>query len=448
MNAEPRTLPWTADIAPPSLWLDRPEPPLEVETAVVGGGLVGLSVAWWLARAGRKPVVFEAGALAGRASGRNAGLLLTGVPLPLAAAGDGRGRAAALALWHASRDNRELLRRELLDPGRIDCGFLPEGSWMAAVHRGRRDELEASAELLRAEGFEVEWRGAAAVRAASGSPLLAGALHQPRDGGLDPVRLCRGLAADGGFPVHTGFRVRAVEPAGGRVRLISEAGAVLAERAVFALNAYAPRLLPPLAGAVRPVRGQALATAPGERFMTGVWYLCDGFEYARQLADGTFLLGGKRTVAADVEVGYLETPTATVQGALERYLEEVFPRLAGRPVRHRWAGTMAFTDDFLPVVGAVPGLPGAVSAAGFSGHGMSLGFAAGRHLARLAWGEAEGEDFPPGRPRPVAEATPILDEWLDEVGRLPPVTLETSGAEAVRASREEDDENLARVIGS
>lgn len=392
---------WTAEIGLPSLWLDRPEPPLEVETAVVGGGLVGLSAAWWLARAGHRPVLLEAGALAGRASGRNAGFLLTGIPVPVSRVRGERQKAAALALWHASRENRELLRGELLDPGRIECGFLPEGSWLAAVHRDRQHELAESLELLRAEGFEVEWRDARAVRAASGSPRLGGAVYQPHDGGLDPVRLCRGLAEDGGFPVHTGFAVREVEPAGDRVRLVSEAGDVLAERVVFALNAYAPRLLPPLAGAIRPVRGQMMSTAPGERFLTGVWYLVDGFEYARQLADGTFLVGGKREVAVDVEVGYLETPTATIQGALERYLDEVFPRLAGRPVRHRWAGTMGFTEDFLPIIGEVPGLPGAVSAAGFSGHGMSLGFAAGRYLARRVWGEARRQEFPAGRPKPV-----------------------------------------------
>jgi glycine/D-amino acid oxidase-like deaminating enzyme len=411
-------VPWTADIAPPSLWLDRPEPPLEVETAVVGGGFVGLSAAWWLARAGRRAVVLEAGALAGRASGRNSGALLTGAHRPLAGAGDERARAASLALWHAARESRELLRRELLDPGRVDCGFLAEGSWIAALHRGQEEELRASFDLLRAEGFDVEWRDAAAAREASGSPLVVGAIHQPRDGGLDPVKLCRGLAADGGsreggsrdggsrdggFEVRTGFRVRAVEPAGERVRLVSEAGAVLAERTIFALNAYAPRLLPPVARLVRPVRGQMLATGPGERFLRGVWSLDGGFEYARQLADGTFLLGGKRSAAVDVEIGYLETPTATVQGALDRFLDDTFPRLAGRPVRHRWAGTLAFTEDGLPAVGVVPGLPGAFYAAGFCGHGMSLGFAAGRHLARAAWGEADAGDFPAGRPR-AAEA--------------------------------------------
>ena len=48
---------------------------------------------------------------------------------------------------------------------------------------------------------------------------------------------------------------------------------------------------------------------------------------------------------------------------------------------HRWGGIMAFTDDGLPRTGGVPGVPGATYAAGFNGHGMSLGFAMGRALA-------------------------------------------------------------------
>lgn len=382
---------------PPSLWLSRPGAPQEVETAVIGGGIVGLSTAWWLARSGHRPVVLEAGALAGRASGRNAGFMLTGTAEPLARL-DGDRRRAALALWHASLENRELLRRELLEPGRVECGFLPEGSWIAAVGSKQEEELALTVELLRGDGVTgVEWRDAAAVHRASGSPHLGGAIHQPRDGGLDPVRLCRGIAATGGFETRTGFRVTGLEQRGERVLVASEAGHLLAERVVLALNAYAPRLLPELAAEVQPVRGQMLATEPGERRLTGVWYLNDGFEYARQLADGTFVLGGRRSVAVDVEVGYLQTPTATVQGALDLFLAEAFPYVAGRAVRHRWAGTMAFTAEGVPRIGTPAEVPGAVYAAGFCGHGMSLGFLAGRHLARRVWDEdGDGEVFLPG----------------------------------------------------
>ncbi len=402
----------------------RPTAAAEVDVAVVGGGFVGLSTAYWLARMGRRPVVFEAEGLAGRASGRNAGLLLTGSPAPLARRPPGPARDAALALWHLSRESRELLRRDLLDPNArtpADCGFLPEGSWISAVGDGdveggdgfdgapvaeRLAELAESGDLLRDEGFDVEWRDGPAAREASGSPRLAGALFQPRDGGVDPVRLCRELARLGGFEVRTGFRMRELGERGGRIHLASDAGEVLADRVVVALNAYAPTLLPTLAGTIRPVRGQMLATARGERTLSGIWFFDAGFEYARQLADGTLIVGGARQVAKDVEIGYLESPTATVQGALEEFLRDTFPALAGRPVAHRWAGILAFTADGLPRIGEVPHLPGVLYAAGFSGHGMSLGFATGLYLARRTCGEDVGELLPASEPsRPHAVGT-------------------------------------------
>ena len=401
---------WSIHGIPSSYWLLRRGTPEPADAVVVGGGIVGLSTAWWLARLGGdglRVVLLEAGGLAGRASGRNAGFLLTGTPQPFTRLAARIGRDAALSLWERSRENRELLRREVLDPGRVGADFLPEGSWIASIAgTGQEAELEASAAELAREGFECAWRDRAAVRAASGSELLGGAIFQPRDGGLDPVRLCRGLASTGGFEARTGVRVSALEPEGpeegGRVRLVTDAGELVAPRVVLALNAYAANLLPHLAAEVRPVRGQMLATAPGERSLEGVWYVDDGHEYLRQLADGTVILGGSRLVAEDAEIGYLESPTGKVQGALDEFLRRGFPRLAGRPVRHRWAGTMGFTPDGVPRTGAVPGLPAALYAAGFTGHGMSLGFATGRWLARRALGEDPGELVAP--PRTAAAA--------------------------------------------
>lgn len=382
---------WSSRGLPASFWQRRRHPPREVDCVVIGGGIVGLSAAWWRQReGGGRVALLESRSLASRASGRNAGFLITGTPEPLSRLVGERGREAALALWHRSRENRELLRTELLDPGRVDCGFLPEGSWIAALpETAQEEELRASFELLRAEGFEVEWCDAAAVGEASGGGRLAGGLFQPRDGGLDPVLLCRGLAATGGFEVVTGTRALAFEPApDGRVRVIADGGDWLGERVIVATNAYAPELLPHLAPEIRPVRAQMLATDPGERRLTGVWYVNEGGEYLRQLTDGTLLLGGARRTAEVAEVGYLEAPTGQVQGALDAFLARTFPHLAGRPVRHRWAGTMAFTPDGQPRLGAAPGLPGVLYAAGLNGHGMSLGFVLGRELARRAVGGA------------------------------------------------------------
>jgi gamma-glutamylputrescine oxidase len=401
------------DEALPSLWLQRGGRVEEVEIAVVGGGIVGLSTAWWLTRAGKRPLLLEADAVAAHASGRNAGFLLTGTAEPFARMASEVGEGAARRFWEVSRENRELLRAEILDPRRVECDFLAEGSWLAALAgTDQEEELRQSAERLAALGFAVEWREAREVRRASGSDRLAGAIFQAEDGGLDPVALCRGLAgllAAAGCEVRGGARVHglsalrpAAEPAipaileapvapapRGGVELRLPGGVVRAERVVLALNAYSPALLPHLAGEIHPVRGQIFATAPAPRDLPGVWYINDGYEYARQLPDGTFLLGGCRWAARDQEVGYAEAPTATVQGALEQFRAAAFPRFAHLPVAARWGGTMAVTADGLPRLGEVPEVPGAFFAAGLNGHGMSLGFATGRHLARRLLGDSE-----------------------------------------------------------
>lgn len=391
---------WSGNSGPPSFWLGRnAAPPTEVEVVVIGGGFVGLSAAYWLTRMGRRPLLIEAGHLAGRASGRNAGFLQTGSPMPYVRLEERIGPAAARAFWEVTRESRELLRSELLDSGRVACDFQDDGSWLAIVGGGEEEgELRASGERLRSLGFDVEWYEGDAVRAASGSPRITAALRLPRDGGLDPVLLCRGIAEVGGFPVRTGAWVHRLEPHGERVKVFADGGNVVAERVVVALNAYAAALLPWLAKEIRPVRGQMVATEPVAPLIHGAWYLNHGFEYVRQARDGSVIVGGGRRASRASETGFLEFPTAAVQGALERFVQDAYPTLAECSFERRWAGVMAFTDDGMPRVGRAPGMPGVVYAAGFNGHGMSLGFVTGRHLARLALDETDEPLLPPPSP--------------------------------------------------
>jgi len=367
---------------------------------VVGGGFVGVSAAYWLRRMGVEPILLEAGHLAGRASGRNAGMLLTGSPEPFQRLAGRVGEEAARAFWELSRENRELLWSEVLGPDaptHVECQLQGDGSWIAVLGDDEEElaELRASGERLAALGFDVEWREGRAVEEASGSPRIRAALFQPRDGGFDPVCLCRSLARQDGVRVRTGAWVHRIEEwPDGRYALVADGGTVVAERVVIALNAYVSALLPWLAPEIRPVRGQMISTEPGERVMRGIWYLNHGFEYVRQAADGTVLAGGGRRASRQAEVGYLEYPTADVQGSLEEFLVGTYPALAERPMAHRWSGVMAFTPDGLPRAGEAPELPGVVYAAGFNGHGMSLGFATGRWLARRVLGATDAPLLP------------------------------------------------------
>ena len=181
-----------------------------------------------------------------------------------------------------------------------------------------------------------------------------------------------------------------IEGDGGRVRLALEGGGeVVAGRAMLAVNAWLPRLVATLAEKVRPVRAQMLATAPLPVRLSVPVYSHAGYFYLRQRTDGRVLLGGARHLHRDAEVGYADATTDALQQSLGAYLAEHFPAFADAPVERRWSGTMGFSPDGLPRLGAVPGVPGAWWAAGFTGHGMGYALRFGELAARTLTGDSD-----------------------------------------------------------
>src|SRR5262249_35215316 len=162
------------------------------------------------------------------------------------------------------------------------------------------------------------------------------------------------------------------------------------------------QIIPALAPAVTPVRGQALAFAPAPAlFRLGMGAaLTPTGEYWQQAPDGTIILGGCRAVAPEQDIGIRDSrPTAEVQDALEQVLPRLFPALTGLRVARRWAGLMAFTPDFLTIGDRAPDLPNTWVVGGFCGHGMPFGMRLGQLLSHAA---ASGE-------RPAALAPFRLD---------------------------------------
>jgi glycine/D-amino acid oxidase-like deaminating enzyme len=75
-----------------------------------------------------------------------------------------------------------------------------------------------------------------------------------------------------------------------------------------------------------------------------------------------------------------------------------FAPLRDVPITHRWSGTMGFSRDSLPLVGPAPGAPGALVAAGFTGHGFGFAWVCGRALASLVLeGRSDIADLFPSR---------------------------------------------------
>ncbi len=377
-----------------SIW-QRSDKPAErtFDVAVVGGGMLGCSTAYWLRRLRPewRVAILDANRLAYGASGRNAGFLLQGGAHDYLRDIEAYGQEKARALWHFTRESRERLASEL-DTRAIQLEA--SGSLTAAGSPEEAERLRESVSFMRADGAPVAFIPPDETNRRLSSRGFFGALYVPSGAMVDPVALVRRLADESAAAVFEGVAVEETGLSGGDVVLQTPGRTFRARQAVFCLNAYLPRLFPSLERYVRPVRAQMLATEPMlPRWLRSPVYSHDGYFYTRQNRDGTILVGGARHQHERDEVGFEDQVTRGVQSDLETYLHYHFPQTGKLAVQSRWTGTMGFSPDGLPSVGELDDVPGSFWAAGFTGHGMSYGFRFGLLLAELLTGKPNPESF-------------------------------------------------------
>ena len=349
-----------------------------VDVAVVGAGVTGCSCALTLAERGLRVRIYEAREVAAGASGRNGGFALRGGAMPYDAACAGLGREKARQLWQ--------LTQQALDRLEVLAGdaFHRVGSIRLAATADEAERLEAEAAALREDGFAVE----AVDLPARLTGRYPAAFLNPGDGSLQPARWVRRLAAQA---VEAGAEL--VE---GRALDAAQLERLDAEAVVLAADGLTSALAPELGGALWPVRGQMLVTAPlAEQLYERPHYARDGYDYWQQLPGGRLAVGGRRDIDAVSE----DTAVEETSEAIQRELDALAAELDGGEVTvtHRWAGIWGQSADRLPLVGRLRGK--VWIAAGYSGHGNVLGFACGELLARTIAGEAppELELFAPAR---------------------------------------------------
>ena len=311
------------------------------------------------------------------ASSRNAGFLMRGCADHYADACARYGRERARGLWRLSEENLAALIREGAE--RLPS-FRRVPSCLMAMDGEQERELRRSGEMLREDGLVAPWITSGDDSAwASGCGV--GGLVNPHDASVNPFELMTMLAGKLRRPIHEGAEVWAIEQAaGGRVAVRTAMHEFVAPRVMVCTNAYGPLLLPELETLITPRRGQMVAMRyPAERGvrLAYSYYFNHGSEYFRQTPDGTVVFGGCRTYHADEEVGYEDRVTRPVQTDIEGWARKLLGD--GYEVTARWAGTMGFSRDGLPIVGPVPGFATSGGSqlwfcGGFTGHGMSMGY--------------------------------------------------------------------------
>jgi glycine/D-amino acid oxidase-like deaminating enzyme len=368
-----------------SYWLEEPREQWSdarfegrAEVAVIGGGVTGCSCALTLAKRGVRVRLYEAGEIAGGASGRNGGFALRGAATPYDVAQRELGAERARRLMELTE--RSLDRMEAL----AGDAFRRVGSLRLAADDAELQALRREHDALAADGFDVEWVEELTEPL---DRLYRGAIRHPPDGALHPARWVRRLAARA---AAAGADIREHEPA--------TVDHVDADAVVVAGDGFTAALLPELAPVVRPIRGQVLATEPLDELRYACpHYARDGYDYWHQLPDRRLVIGGCRDASLSTE----ETDVLETTELIQARLESLAGKLTGgsASVTHRWAGIWGTTPDLLPLVGAAPGREGVWLAGGYSGHGNALGLACGELVALAVVGEQapELELFEPSR---------------------------------------------------
>jgi glycine oxidase len=339
------------------------------DLVVIGGGVIGLAVAWRAAESGMRVVVVERGEL-----GRQASHVAAGMLAPVAEASFAERDLLVLGLESAAR--WPAFARELLDCGGLDPGLRECGTLLVAPDRDQAAALDRELGLRESLGLAVRrLRPSEARRLEPGlAPAINAALDVPGDHAVDPRALVAALAA---AAAAAGVTLRPREPVAGLLvedgvaaGVIHESGERVAAGAVVAAaGCWSGALegIPREARVpVRPVKGQILRLRDpsGPGLLTRVVRTEEAYLVPR--GDGRYVLG-----ATMEERGFDTTVTAGAVHELLRGAADVLPGIWELELEEAAAGLRPGTPDNAPVLGPSM-LPGLHWATGHHRNGILL----------------------------------------------------------------------------
>jgi glycine/D-amino acid oxidase-like deaminating enzyme len=428
---------------------ERPESiPGSADIVIIGGGIVGVSTAWFLARRGVKVALCEKGHIAGEQSGRNWGWVRQN-----------------------GRDAREMpmimeslnIWRTLAEDIGEDVGFTQTGCLYAAR---TDDELEGYAAWLptaREYGLDtcIISGDEIAQLVPGATTKWKGGTYTASDGQAEPHKAAPAIAraaARSGASILTSCAVRGIETSGGRVSaVVTEHGTIKTRVVCCAAGAWTSMFCRSLDVSLPQLtlNGTVVRTAPGEKVLnTCVWDEDAGIRRRQDggynVAHSAFLehpivpstfrfafrylpafrreFGGVRLSIGREFIEEWRTPKRWRLDApspfektrvldpkphpraiagIRKIIAERFPPLAGIDIVEAWSGAVETTPDAVPVIDEVEAPPGFYIATGLSGHGFGIGPGAGKAIAGMLTGTETGIDLSEFRLSRFFDGSPI-----------------------------------------
>jgi glycine/D-amino acid oxidase-like deaminating enzyme len=422
-----------------------PHPPAHADVVVIGGGIVGVFSAYYLARRGLSVALVEKGRIGAEQSSRNWGWCRQqnrdARELPMA--------TRSLELWE------QFAAETGEDTGFRRCGLLYLTNDEAELSRWSswRDFAKtAGVTTHMLSGPEATQRGQA-----TGRPWKGG-VFSPSDGTADPAKAAPAVAAalmKLGGSIHQHCAARGLEMQGGRLSgVVTEAGTIKTRMAVLAGGAWASSFCRQLGirFPLATVRQSIVRVSAVQHRLPDALHTTR--VSATRRSDGSYTLaisgrgrvdptpqllrfapqflpmfakrwrnvfpGGLEGIRGGHETlgrWRLDAPTpmervrildprpdpAAVRQTYSRAVE-LLPALREAGIADAWAGFVDSTPDGVPGIGEVPEVPGLILAAGFSGHGFGIGPGSGHLVADLVTGAAPIFDPAPYRPGRFSES--------------------------------------------
>ena len=352
----------------------------ELKAIIIGGGIIGCSVAWRLAAEGVATTVLERGRVGQEASWAAAGMIA-----PQAEA-DGPGPFFDFCI--KARDAFEAIVDRLVRDGGVDPEYDAAGILYVALDADERVQLERRARWQRTVGAPMEELSGAQARRLEPmlSPEAIYAIHMPTNRRTDNRKLTQAYAAaarKAGAEFVEGARVEALALRGQHATgvVMDDGSTREADVVVNAAGSWAGEIRGLEADRVKlhPVRGQILCfeVAPGT--IGPALFSLRGYLVPRR--DGRLLVGSTME-----EAGYNKIVTLAGLDKIARGAAAIVPALGAAPFREAWAGLRPATGDLLPVLGFSPSVSNVLWAAGHFRSGILLSAITGEIIADLVKG--------------------------------------------------------------
>ncbi|WP_042170808.1 NAD(P)/FAD-dependent oxidoreductase [Paenibacillus gorillae] len=351
--------------------------PLQVDVAIVGGGMSGIVCGLSLAEAGISAAVLERGTVAGGSSSANTGLLQFSNDVMLCDLIDQIGEGPAVQFYKACEDAVKRFG-EICGQLPRDIGFRSRSSLYYASSEQDLPKLKREFETLKRHGFDVEFWGPDEI--SSRFPFRRpGAIITRGDAEINPFRFIQTAAehaVNAGLHIfeHTGITdQRRSTNSGGYVLTTDGGHEVTAKHVLFAVG-YEPEELRgrlvkaelnrSFAAITRVQSLELLDQLWPDRLM--IWETARPYLYLRTTVDDRIVIGGLDEQTEHPIEGEKARHKRIRQ--IQDKLQALFPQLDSS-FEYEWSATFGESCDNLPFIGEDPNLPGIYYSLGYGGNG-------------------------------------------------------------------------------